>query len=134
MSDPVIKVLLADDEERNLEFFEQVLKAEGYVVIKAHDGIEALDKFDKSQPDIVLVDLMMPRLNGYEVCARLKRNPRARGVPIILLSGLDEEETKPTALRHGADAFLSKPVDAETVLAHVRALLRLAQVTRATAR
>jgi DNA-binding response OmpR family regulator len=133
MTEAAIKVLVADDEERNLDFFEQVLKTEGYIVIKAHDGIDALDKFSKCQPDIVLVDLMMPRLNGYEVCARLKRNPQARGVPIILLTALDEEETKPVALHHGADAFLSKPVAGETLLAHIRALLRLAQITKPAA-
>lgn len=124
--------LVADDEQQNLDFFQTILAAEQFTVVQAHDGIEALDKFDKCRPDIVLVDLMMPRLNGYEVCARLKRNPRARGVPIILLSALDEQETKPLALQNGANIFLHKPVDADTLLSSVHALLRLARATKPT--
>jgi len=121
------KVLIVDDEDQNLDFFEQVLTGESFTVAKAHDGLEALDKFEKFAPDIVLLDLMMPRLNGYEVCSRLKRHPQARKVPIILLSALDEIEVQPMALQSGANIFLHKPVGAETLAANVRALLRLAQ-------
>jgi DNA-binding response OmpR family regulator len=126
------KVLIIDDEEANLDFFEQTLRAEKFTVVKAHDGIEGLDKFDKFLPDIVLCDLMMPRLNGYDVCARLKHNPRAKGVPIILLTALAEEEAKPAALASGASLFLNKPIHADTLLANVHALLRLRQAMRPT--
>jgi len=126
-----VKILAVDDEETNLDFFETVLSRENFVLIKARDGIEALEKFDQCQPDLVLLDLMMPRLNGYDVCARLRRNPRAHNVPIIMLSGLEKDDTLPAAIVSGVDDFLSKPVEPDVLLAHIHALLRM---TRPAAR
>lgn len=123
------KVLVVDDEDQNLDFFEQVLTREKYTVAKAHDGIEALDRFEKFEPDIVLCDLMMPRLNGYEVCSRLKHRPSSRRVPIILLSALTDDEVNPMALQSGANLFLNKPVDPDTLLANISALLKLAKIS-----
>lgn len=125
MSQPPIKVLVVDDDEANLDFFEDVLRQENFAIVKARDGIEALEKFDQYQPDLVLLDLMMPWLNGYDVCARLRRHPRARNVPIIMLTGLEEKETRPAALESGVDDFLTKPVDRDELLAHIHAVLQL---------
>ena len=116
-----------DDEENNLDFFETVLTQENFIIVKARDGIEALEKFDKYQPDLVLLDLMMPRLNGYDVCARLRRNRRAHDVPIIMLTGLEKDDTEPAALECGVDDFLTKPVERDVLLAHIHALLKLRQ-------
>jgi|YelNatPaOPRAMG01_1025707.scaffolds.fasta_scaffold01922_18 two-component system cell cycle response regulator len=125
MSQPAIKVLVVDDEEANLDFFETVLTREQFTIVKARDGIEALAKFDQYQPDLILLDLMMPRLNGYDVCARLRRHPRGRHVPIIMLTGLEKNDTQPAALECGVDDFLTKPVEREELLAHIHALLKL---------
>ena len=97
MTTPIAKILVVDDEEANLDFFEFILKAENYIVVKARDGIEALEKFDQLQPDIVLLDLMMPRLTGYDVCERLRRNPNARHVPIMMLTGMEERDIRISA-------------------------------------
>jgi adenylate cyclase len=119
------KILIVDDEEANLRFLEQVLTLENYGVAKARDGIEALDKFDKYQPDIVLLDVMMPRLDGFEVCRRLKNNIHTQSVPIIMLTALAEQQTKLNALKIGADEFLAKPIDQSELIARIRSLLRL---------
>lgn len=120
---PDKRILIVDDDENNLELYDLILKAENYIVIKARDGIEALDRFEKVQPDLVILDLMMPRLNGLEFCARLRHNPRARHVPILILTGLDEPETRQNALQQGATAFLAKPFKSDTFLQQVRTLL-----------
>jgi DNA-binding response OmpR family regulator len=123
MSASQIKILLVDDEEQNLNFFEDVLTPENYSIAKARDGFEALDLFDKFQPDMVLLDLMMPRLNGFEVCSRLKQNTRTRQTPIIMLTGLDDEEARAHARQLGVADVLLKPVERDRLLAHVRAQL-----------
>jgi DNA-binding response OmpR family regulator len=128
------KILVVEDEEQNLTFLEQVLRQEKHAVVKARDGIEALDKFDKCQPDLVLLDLMMPRLNGYDVCCRLKHNPHAQSVPILLMTGIAEHEARVTAFQMGVDDFLVKPLDADELLARVRALLRVRFGMQALAR
>lgn len=117
------KILLVDDDETNLELFEALLKTAGCLVLKARDGIEALDRFDKYRPDLVIVDLMMPRLNGLELCARLRRNPDARNIPILVLSGLDETATRQNAINTGATDFLAKPFKADDLLLRVNKLL-----------
>jgi twitching motility two-component system response regulator PilG len=120
MSTRQIKILIADDEEHNLRFFEDVLTPENYSIAKARDGFEALDLFEKYQPDIVLLDLMMPRLNGYEVCSRLKHNARARQVPIIMLTGFDDEDARAHARELGVADFLLKPIERPCLLKHIR--------------
>jgi putative two-component system response regulator len=125
MTPAPIKILVIDDEEANLDFFEATLTAENFSVVKARDGIEGLEKFDKYQPDLVLLDLMMPRLNGYDVCARLRRNRRAHDVLIIMLTGMEKKDTEPTARECGVDDLLTKPVARDVLLAHIHALLAL---------
>jgi sigma-B regulation protein RsbU (phosphoserine phosphatase) len=124
MSDRPAKILIVDDEEQNLSLIQEVLVDIHCVVAKARDGIEALDKFDKFQPDLVLLDVMLPRLSGLEVCARLKRDPNTRAVPVLVLTSLDELPTHRQACRSGADDFLTKPFDNEVLLHRVRLMLR----------
>lgn len=121
------KILLVDDDEYILALFQEILEPENCVIVQAHDGVEALDKFDKYQPDLVLLDLMLPRLNGYEVCSRIRRNPLARHVPIIMLSGMGDREAKLRALEVGVDDFLAKPVESVELIGRVRGMLTLHQ-------
>lgn len=116
-------ILIVDDDEQSLDIYDELFRQEGYTVIKARDGVEALDRFTKCPADLVIVDLMMPRLNGLEFCARFRRNPNARSVPILVLTGLNEPETRQKALQYGASDFLAKPYTAAVLLEHVRALL-----------
>jgi DNA-binding response OmpR family regulator len=117
------RILVVDDEEQNLRFFEDVLKLENYSIAKARDGFEALDLFEKYQPDIVLLDLMMPRLNGYEVCTRLRQNSGAKNIPIIMLTGFDDPEAQAHARQLGVSDFLIKPIERSLLLSHIRAQL-----------
>jgi len=123
MSTPKDKILLVDDEETNLTLIEAVLEHENYTIIKARDGVEALDLFEKVQPDLVLLDLVMPRLNGFEVCKRLRHMHSSRYVPIVMISGYDDTEAKKHALEVGANDFLRKPVESIELLARLRSHL-----------
>jgi DNA-binding response OmpR family regulator len=133
MTDRPAKILIVDDEEQNLDLIKEVLIDVHCVVAKARDGIEALDKFEKFQPDLVLLDVMLPRLSGLEVCARLKRDPNTRAVPVIILTSLDELQAHRDACQSGADDFLRKPFDCEVLLHRVRLLLREAARRQAVA-
>ncbi len=127
MSQSPIKILVVDDEEAHLDFFETVLTENNFVPVKARDGIEALEKFDQCQPDLVLIDLMMPRLNGYDVCARLRRHHRSKDVPIIMLTGLEKSAAVAAACSSGVNILLTKPVSYQELLAHIHALLQPAR-------
>ena len=119
------RILIVDDEEINLDLFSMVLAAEGNLVFKARDGVDALEKFEKVAPDLVLLDLAMPRLNGYAVCSHLRRTPEARNVPILIVTGIGELENRKEAYQVGADDFLTKPVSELELGVRVQALLRL---------
>ncbi len=119
------RILIVDDEEMNLEFLSNVLTAEGHTVFKARDGIEAFDKINKVDFDLVLLDLAMPQLNGLEVCHYLRRNPKGRQVAILIVTGNSEVENRTSAYQVGADDFLPKPVGQLELVSRVRALLRL---------
>ncbi len=117
------RILIVDDNEQNLDIYEAVLKEQHYGVTKARDGIEAIDRFEKYQPDLLIVDLMMPRLNGLDFCAHLRRSPHGRTVPILVLTGLDEPAARQKALQNGANDFLAKPFQNAVLFEHIRALL-----------
>ena len=127
------KILIVDDDEPTLEFFKAILEAEGYVVVQARDGVEALERFDTFDPDVVLLDLMLPRLNGFEICSRIRRNARSCQVPIIMLSGLADHDTKVRAMENGVNEFLAKPVERVELVSRVRAALNLRFCTQCRA-
>jgi CheY-like chemotaxis protein len=124
MKDRPSKILIVDDEEANLQLIQEVLAGDHCVISKARDGIEALDKFEKFQPDLILLDLLLPRLDGLEVCGHLKRDPRTRPVPVIILTSLDELEARRDAYQCGAEDFLTKPFDVQVLRHQIHSLLR----------
>ncbi|NQU12006.1 response regulator [bacterium] len=125
MNDLPARILVVDDEEPHLEFITEVLHGAGYTTVAARDGLEALDKFEKYQPDLVVIDLMLPRLNGLEVSSRLRHHPHGQTVPILMMTGLLEPEVKIQALQGGIDDLLTKPIAPIELEHRVRALLKL---------
>src|SRR4029079_18038701 len=105
------KILIVDDEERNVKLLEALLKAEGYAALSAANGRDALAEAVKKKPDLILLDVMMAEMDGFETVAWLKGDERTKNVPVIMVSALDDRGSKMRALELGAEDFLSKPVD-----------------------
>ena len=115
------KVLVVDDEEKLIEVVEAYLKKEGYIVFCAKDGEKALEQFHQRNPDMILLDLMLPKISGEEVCQMIRRESR---VPIIMLTAKIEEEEKIYGLNIGADDYLTKPFSPRELMARVASLFR----------
>src|SRR5438876_6763158 len=118
------KILVAEDEAALRDFVSRNLRARGFAVLEASNGLEAVAVWENEQPDVLILDLMMPRMDGLEVCRRVRAHST---VPIIVLTALDAESDKVAALDLGADDYLTKPFGVEELLARVRAVLRRAQ-------
>jgi adenylate cyclase len=117
-------ILAVDDEPANLALLGKLLKHHGYDVVEAYDGPSALDAVAAHDPDLVCLDVMMPRLDGIEVCQRLRSHPEHAGLPILLLTALNRTEDKVRGLEAGANDFLAKPFDESELSARVSSLLR----------
>lgn len=118
------KILIADDEPDILEILSFHLKAEGYEVITAKDGRDAVDKARRQMPDLIILDMMMPVKNGLEACELLKSNPAFADTPILFLTALNDEETQIKGLETGADDYISKPVSPKVLISRINAHLR----------
>jgi len=118
-------ILVVDDDPRNIRLMESILKTSGYSVISAEDGEQALEAVARQRPDAVLLDVMMPRMSGFEVCRKLRSQYETRLLPIIMVTALNALEEKVQALETGADDFLSKPVNRMEMLAKLRSILRV---------
>src|SRR5688572_29232526 len=123
------KVLVVDDVAANVELLKTLLTREGYSVVSASDGEEALQMVASAHPDLVLMDVLMPKLSGYEVCERIKHNPTTRLTPVVLITALHEREHKIQGINAGADDFLTKPVDPHELKARAHSLVRLKRYT-----
>jgi two-component system cell cycle response regulator len=119
------RILVVDDIEANVRLLEAKLSAEYYEVLTAHDGPTALALAAAEKPDIVLLDVMMPGMDGFEVCRRLKNDAETRHVPVVLVTALDGRADRIAGLEAGADEFLTKPIDDVMLFARVRSLTRL---------
>lgn len=119
------EILIVDDEPINRAVLQRRLRREGHRCREAIDGLEALEAIAQRQPDLVLLDIMMPRLDGFEVCRRLREDVATRALPIVMVTALSDKESRVRGLEVGADDFISKPVDPTELVARVRSLLRL---------
>src|ERR1700740_34296 len=122
-------ILAADDNEANRELLADLLSAEGYRVVCAADGQQALERVDSDSIDLALLDVVMPRPTGFEICQALKSKPETRLIPVILLTSLNSDADRIHGIMCGADDFLNKPVNKHELLARVNSLLRLKQFT-----
>ena len=123
------RVLVVDDVDRNVRLLEAKLSAEYYEVVTASSGAEALTAIRESQPDIVLLDVMMPDMDGFEVCQKIRETPAWMHLPVVMVTALSDIEDKVRGLQAGADDFLTKPVDDVSLFSRVRSLVRLKQIT-----
>lgn len=120
-----MKILIVDDNEANLTVLESYLVAFGFSPQKARDGSEALKKVAKSFPDLILLDLMMPRIDGFEVTRRLKSDPKTFKIPIVAITALHDRESNIKAIEAGVDGFLTKPIDEVILKAHINSILKI---------
>ena len=118
------KVLVIDDEENIIEFIKLGLRYEGFQVESAPDGEQGIVAAQRIDPELIILDVMMPGIDGIEVCQRLRNNPTTRDIPILMLTAKDEVRDRITGLDAGADDYLTKPFDFDEMLARIRAILR----------
>jgi DNA-binding response OmpR family regulator len=118
------KILIVDDEQLNLEFFEVMLSKLGFIVEKANDGVEALEKVKRFFPDLILLDNIMPRMSGWEVIKTLKGDIKFRDIPIVMFSALDDVKDKLEGYELGVEDYITKPFNFSEVLARIRVVLR----------
>ena len=123
------RILVVDDLAPNVNLLQVKLQAEYYDVLTARSGYEALEVAEKERLDLILMDAMMPGMNGFEACKRIKNNPATWHVPVIMVTALEETKDRIRGLEAGADDFVTKPIDDFNIMARVRSLLRLKMVT-----
>jgi CheY-like chemotaxis protein len=123
------RILIADDNQQNRELLEAYLADDGHEILMAADGRQTLDVTLEQKPDLILLDIMMPKLSGYEVCHRLKENPATRSIPVLMVTALRDMGDIEKAVAAGADDFLSKPVHRLELKTRVRSLLRVRHLT-----
>jgi len=118
-------ILVADDQPANRELLDELLTSQGFKVISVPDGTSALLELTRTQVDLVLMDVMMPDLSGFEVCEKIKANPDTYLIPVILITALSDKQDRLEGIKVGADDFLSRPVDRTELLARARSLMKL---------
>ena len=122
------KILVVDDTPKNVKLLADLLTVKGYSVVTAASGAEALRQVEAEQPDLVLLDVVMPEMSGYEVCRKIRENPATEILPVVMVTALDPSEERIKGLDAGADDFLTKPINQPELLARVRSLLRIKEL------
>ncbi len=130
MSDATPFILIVDDNSTNLSVLSKALKADGYKVCIAMDGEDALAQIERNQPELILLDIQMPKMDGFETCRRLQANPATEAIPVIFMTALADTENKVKGLSLGAVDYITKPFEQEEVLARVKVHWRLKQLTQ----
>jgi putative two-component system response regulator len=129
MIDTPGRIVVADDMPAPADLLERLLERDGHIVFKARSGDETLALVEREQPDLVLLDVMMPERNGFDVCAALKAEPSTRLIPVVLVTALNDASDRIQGIQAGADDFLTKPVNPAELQARVRSLLRIKRFT-----
>ncbi len=118
------KILVVDDEKELVEMIKMRLEANDYETITAYDGHEALEKARKEKPDLIILDLMLPKIDGYKVCGLLKADTRYNKIPIIMFTARAQESDEKLGFECGADAYITKPFESEVLLVKIKELLK----------
>ena len=118
------KILVVDDELDLLDLIEYNLRREGYDVIKAEDGESGIKLASQENPNLILLDIMMPKMSGIEVCEEIRKNPNLKHIPIIFLTARSDEKTEVEGLNKGADDFITKPISTSKLISRIKAVLR----------
>lgn len=122
------KIMVADDEADIIEVVEMLLSSEGYEVIKAHDGIEALEIIRNVIPDLIILDIMMPEIDGVEVCKRMRMMENIKNIPIVMFSAKLSAIDKKESFDAGADGFITKPFNARGFISGIKTYLELGRM------
>ena len=123
------KILVIEDDPNALRFIEYTLEQEGYQVSSAKDGLEGIKKVQDKHPDLIILDIMLPGLDGYEVCRQLRQKPETSLLPILMLSAKARQDDRNIGLKMGADEYLAKPADPSTIVEKVKTLLASTRLT-----
>lgn len=124
------KILVADDEPTLLQLVAFTLRLEGYEVVTAQNGLEAVEKTQREGPDLVVLDVMMPKLDGFDVLQALKSDPETQGIPVIMLTGLSDDGSVVRGWDQDVDCYLTKPFDPAELLSMVRRLIEVREIHR----
>jgi len=122
-------ILVVDDDQQNLELVQAYLEDVECETLAARDGIEALESVARAKPDLILLDVMMPKMSGFEVCRRLKNNPATSDIPVIMVTALNEFGDIERGIDSGTDDFVSKPINKLELLTRIRTMLKLKHLT-----
>lgn len=125
IDEAAVNILVVDDNHGNVELLDALLSSRGYVIFKAYNGEDALKMAEEIHPHLILLDVMMPKMDGYEVCRRLKANHTTKFIPVIMLTALSSIDDKVEGIEAGADDFISKPFQKPELLARARSLIRV---------
>jgi len=115
-------VLIVDDNKITTKLLHRYIEANGYEAIEAYDGLECIAKVAERKPDAIIMDVMMPNLDGYGASVRLKENPETKGIPIVIVTALNDVQNQLKAIESGADDFLNKPIEEKLLIAKVKLL------------